>query len=1477
MPNQELNHPRDGSGRSSRTLQALDPEYVSVDERSITDLLRFATEYARKLRYYNDADEVDGADGNWSNFPGDEGLVEALAYLEDPEGFVWDESRETGPVRPHLALFLTFLKLIQAARSELNELTRRHLEFYYREALRLSSRAGVPDRVHVLVEGAYGQDRFLLPQGTLLKAGTDALGKPLLYRIEDDLIVGRGSVERVKSLFVEKLVVGIHEARLNPDLLIRLFPENQEVIGEGSRSDRAFLAMLMIALGSPVPGSRLEPYPGIGNADTAFFDRLDVLLNFIPSVLYMTFSSFRSLMDLKGLSKAEGEQWAPVNEALLSIARRRSGNPDFRILWAEPANFEKNLLEVLDMKSFDGFFDELPEVRDVYDLYRRREREDVILFMGESLFMTTEDFVSMMELVEGIHNRLRRIYEILRSAGRKKWKAHPEHALLPPEIRRYEEDKFHGLVIRTLGTVDYSSLHSFGIDDFDGLHGAIVELEKYFHMSAENFIRIRSVHRVADDASPWEWRSVYDILEGAYGEKVISDRRRTLRETNEKYGFDRMILSALGGSDGSLPDSRNFADLDPERDKDYLVNTLFLDPANLSYLRGVRDRGKIASADEWNDVYTILELSQRRMRRWKPLPPRIEGWENLYAAPEASKIRVRPSAEGDEGTQSWKTFGRGYAAPDSGEAPTAPGDIGFAIASPILALAEGKRTIALTLSFHTENFDESTVKAALASPSPFRYSLSTEKGMTAVEQAELCLVKAGELPALRIVLRLDDRAPAVVPPTSGAGIPATWPVLALTLADLPETGEGDGRTRKRYGAFRNLTLSKIRLEVAVEDLTGLSLENDDTFLDAKKPFEPFGTLPAAGNSLRFAHPELCSKGLDSLTLTTEWLGVPDDLSAYYVGYSEPSGADPAILPTASPIADNACFKAALRFREDRSFIHKGEMRLFHAEEKDLKKGAAGIHRVEIGNGSLTERETGLAMASEVRNWNRYWQLELLAPDFQHGAYPRAAAVCANKVVKDGDSIRPKPYIVNPPYTPKIKRLTAGYTASIEFDAGDLPGRSEGIYHIEPFGYRDPTAYAPSPCPFLPRFDEEGELYIGIKDLDPPEELCLLFQTAEGSADPNLEREPVRWSYLDGDAWRSLEGGGLLSDGTNGLLNSGILKLKLPAVGKSTLLDPKLYWIRAVIARNCRCVADIVAIHAQAVVAVFEDRENDPGRLAQPLKAESITGLTEPLPEVKSLRQPYSSFGGKSPEEAGAFHTRVSERLRHKNRALTSWDYEHLVLEAFPCVFQAKCLPAGTSEDPDLSDVVQVIVVPDIQGKLPFDPFEPKLPADILMEIEKYLTALAPPFIRLMVRNPGYVRLRVRVSVRLRSESNPGFYTKLLNEELQRFLSPWAYDHGAEIVFGGRINASLIINFLEQLPCVDYVAGINLYTSDDGRHFKLYDRDPDTQLEEVTLLGPESILVSDRSHVIDLITEERYEPEFFTGINYMKTELDFQIG
>ena len=198
------------------------------------------------------------------------------------------------------------------------------------------------------------------------------------------------------------------------------------------------------------------------------------------------------------------------------------------------------------------------------------------------------------------------------------------------------------------------------------------------------------------------------------------------------------------------------------------------------------------------------------------------------------------------------------------------------------------------------------------------------------------------------------------------------------------------------------------------------------------------------------------------------------------------------------------------------------------------------------------------------------------------------------------------------------------------------------------------------------------------------------------------------------------------------------------------------------------------------------------------------------------------------------------------------------------------------EPSELGKVV-VVVIPDIHDCQPFNPFEPKATAPQIAEITGFLSSHAPPLAEIKVKNAHYVPVRVRFAVRFMPSCDPGFYKPRLNEELNRYLSPWAYAESNEVTICGKIYANAIVDFLERRPYVDYVAGIKLFKNEDGRHFTLVEQKKgDAEGYHVKTDRRDGVLVADRQHVIDLITDIRYHEEKFIGIGYLKIELDFII-
>jgi hypothetical protein len=474
-----------------------------------------------------------------------------------------------------------------------------------------------------------------------------------------------------------------------------------------------------------------------------------------------------------------------------------------------------------------------------------------------------------------------------------------------------------------------------------------------------------------------------------------------------------------------------------------------------------------------------------------------------------------------------------------------------------------------------------------------------------------------------------------------------------------------------------------------------------------------------------------------------------------------------------------------------------------------------------------------------------------------------------------------PELPNEPYTPVIRSLYLDYTAKADVDLTTDSTAPDRFLHIYPFGYKPVPSQEDEIVHLLPRFEyttgddseeNNGELYIGLADLAPPQNLTILLQVAEGSADPELPKQPVNWCYLANDQWLPFAPNEILSDTSNGLLTSGIVRFAIPreATGQSRILPTDLHWLRGSVAANPNAVCNLIDVKAQAAQASFINQGNAPDFLARNLPADTIGKLKVKQAAVKTISQPYASFGGRVREERDHFYRRVSERLRHKGRGIAISDYEKLVLEQFPEIYKARCINHSTyiyhGADADMLQCIQheppypealqidrsefapgfvsLILIPDLNNKNAVNPLEPRVSLNLLETVRQFLCRRISPFAarHLKVLNPLYEKVQVEFGVEFRAGYDRGFYEKELHQDIIQFLSPWAFEQGQDIVFGGRLHKSVILNFVEERPYVDYVTNfkMNHFTSEPQ---------PRVDVDDAVPVSARSIIVSHSDHFI----------------------------
>ncbi|MCB0555667.1 MAG: baseplate J/gp47 family protein [Phaeodactylibacter sp.] len=799
--------------------------------------------------------------------------------------------------------------------------------------------------------------------------------------------------------------------------------------------------------------------------------------------------------------------------------------------------------------------------------------------------------------------------------------------------------------------------------------------------------------------------------------------------------------------------------------------------------------------------------------------------QSVHAAPVAN------SADGQgakfpktEDKPSWPTLGNEN---------LAEARLGFAIASRELQMAEGARTVTLAITTG-------------AGPSEDGFTLNKEmlevKLSGAKEWIDVGEVSTG-FTATRVdnLIKIQFTLPAGAPPVVGLDAKklktdygTDLPVLRVLLKQF----DAEGKSNKIYECLHIARIENISLTVHVAGASRLMAFSDDGAVDTAKPFMPFGASPKAGSAFYVGCAEAALKSLDSVTLHVTWQQLPADLKDYYAGYNElPNDLSPASFtanahsigaggvnsPAATDIqlfkADNGNPDQSEAFNDFKAIIEltNGDIELEHLllpehAETFGQNTKEGFLRFDLNRDFEHEQYptvlTRQMLAASKLPWSVVgaWYWEILS-DGTREAYSEDIPVYG---------IQDEVVIPNSPYTPVIKELSLDYTSTVTYQFENDP--SFRYFHIHPFTdtyeHLKPEKNEKS---VLPLFPAEGALYIGLKDLEPLQSLQLLFQVAENTADAGLDPAEIKWSFLADNEWQEFDPADIPSDTTKGLINSGIITLAMPAeINKNnTLLPSDLHWLRVAAAENAKAVSEAINIYAQAALVAFQDNDNAESHLKTPLEPKKIGKPEVADSALKKINQEYQSFGGRAKEDPLSFYTRVSERLRHKGRAITLFDYERLVLEAFPDIFKVKCVNHTNAEFQLRPGHVLISVIPDFSSLKAVDRRQPKVTRARLEAIREYLEARNTAFVgkahaSLHLANPVYEVIQVAFSVQFKPEiTAKAYYARQLEEAIIRYLSPWAYEDGAEINFGGKVYKASILDFVEGQDYVDFVTGFSM--------------------------------------------------------------------
>ncbi len=747
--------------------------------------------------------------------------------------------------------------------------------------------------------------------------------------------------------------------------------------------------------------------------------------------------------------------------------------------------------------------------------------------------------------------------------------------------------------------------------------------------------------------------------------------------------------------------------------------------------------------------------------------------------------------------------------------------LGFSVASSLFDLKEGERTVTLKIDFEKNSTQrlqsipdediQNNIKVLCSGEKEWLSEIGLKCNKNEEDILELSFTLPRDFPA---VVKYNKEVLLETFQTN-------FPVVRFMI-------EGE-KYYDIYEALSETRIKNIEISVDVKGVKSIQIENDNGALNAEKPYYPFTAQPIKGSNFYIKCPEMFSKKWQNADITINWKNTPDSITDLYNGYvikpnQNVSLADYQKLKT-SVVGSDAYFKA------DTALLHK-EIWYTKANNIDVFK------KVE---GAGYQTQFSINNSSEKSGTSESIRLTFNQSSLQD-VYPKLYTLALSS-----DSKAEK-LIPNEPYIPLAEDIELNYSAKDEVylylkkdsEGEALKSEDVQLYHEDAFGQYEKDVKTQE---IVPVHKDGGELYIGL-EATPQTTVSLLIQMLEGSENPLVdtfkEKEFIEWSILSGNTWVDLSGN-ILQNETRKFLESGIVKFKISKDINTnhTRFTDGLVWIRAKSLRSYDAVCKIQGIYTQAVLATFQNQDNDLSHLNNGLAAETISKLITRVPQVKSVSQPYNSFDGKYKESDPEFYRRVSERLRHKHRAITQWDYEHLVLQEFPEVFKVKCLNHTSEKSYMAPGYVTLMVVPNIKNKNAFDVYQPRVSRATLNKIQNYVNELNTMHVDAQVINPNYKEAKVEAKVKFFEQYDETFYLKQLDEDIKKYISPWAFTEAKDIDFNVELNVNQLINYLEQLHYVDYIDEIKILVNNV------------LQKQSLIEVDPKSILVSAKQHSVSI--------------------------
>ncbi|MCH2193461.1 hypothetical protein [Kordia sp.] len=404
---------------------------------------------------------------------------------------------------------------------------------------------------------------------------------------------------------------------------------------------------------------------------------------------------------------------------------------------------------------------------------------------------------------------------------------------------------------------------------------------------------------------------------------------------------------------------------------------------------------------------------------------------------------------------------------------------------------------------------------------------------------------------------------------------------------------------------------------------------------------------------------------------------------------------------------------------------------------------------------------------------------------------------------------------NIPFIPMVCAFEGNYTASVSYDFSNnaqsyplqcfynTPFENYKVYDtsLEEKICTKNTTFGSSPArdengniipltaiPLVPTFASKGQLYLELQDMIVPAKVSFYFELARAYTEKVLTTKDVSYAYLSTDGWKTLTS---IEDSTNNFTCSGIITINIPddiATEHITIAGNNC-WIAIGTTNNPDSFPETSFLDTNGFTLQRIIAKNDYSTTIPQIAANVITTPQTAIPQIGATIQPFPSFGGKAAETNAHMNSRVSTRLKTKNRLVTMDDYFNTIRLEFQEVYYSKSIYKKSSNQVCTYVVKRVVDASDSNA------FVPLLSECYELDIQKYITERVSSFINIAVENFELNYVKITGDIQVQQDEDVTTVEKEVNDGINIFLSPWITSAQSQLTIDSGLNTAQLAAFI----------------------------------------------------------------------------------